>query len=127
MFISEAGLLAATQDECEPTKAEQGGGGGLWDSLKTILEVVVFVVAGNCHVADSSGGAQSEELVTNLTATNLSQGFQNIVIAVISDNLPGQLIRAFRKNETHVGGKFSTKGSRAKRKLRDIHPRVSKW
>ena len=31
MFISEAGLLAATEDECESTEAEKGGGGGLGD------------------------------------------------------------------------------------------------
>jgi hypothetical protein len=30
-WFSEAGLLAATEDECESTEAEQGGGGGLWD------------------------------------------------------------------------------------------------
>ena len=30
-WFSEAGLLAATEDECESTEAEKGGGGGLGD------------------------------------------------------------------------------------------------
>ena len=30
-WFSEAGLLAATEDEGESAEAEQGGGGGLWN------------------------------------------------------------------------------------------------
>ena len=33
-WFSEAGLLAATEDEGESTEAEQGGGGGLGDGIK---------------------------------------------------------------------------------------------
>ena len=40
-WFSEAGLLAATEDECESAKAEQGGGGGLGDG-------------GDLHIIDES-------------------------------------------------------------------------
>ena len=30
-------LLVATEDECESTKAEEGGGGGLWDFFRLPL------------------------------------------------------------------------------------------
>jgi hypothetical protein len=39
-WFSEAGLLAATEDQGESTEAEQGGGGGLWDGFGIKTDVV---------------------------------------------------------------------------------------
>ena len=38
-WLSEAGLLAATEDEGKSTKAEKGGGGGLGDGLNQLEAV----------------------------------------------------------------------------------------
>ena len=44
-WFSEAGLLAATEDECESTEAEKGGGGGLGDGDR-ISECIDVVLEG---------------------------------------------------------------------------------
>ena len=38
-WFSEAGLLAATEDQGKSTKAEKGGGGGLGDGLNQLEAV----------------------------------------------------------------------------------------
>ena len=39
-WFSEAGLLAATEDQRESTEAEKGGGGGLWDGGEVASDIV---------------------------------------------------------------------------------------
>ena len=48
-WFSEAGLLAATEDECESTEAEKGGGGWLGDGDGSQADVVVVRLDAACQ------------------------------------------------------------------------------
>jgi hypothetical protein len=67
MWFSEAGLLAATEDEGESTKAEKGGGGGLGDGgalHKNLFES--NIVIGSSRVGDVKAYAAGRDGVNGV-------------------------------------------------------------